>query len=195
MSLSSQQVEEVKFWRNLVRAEGAEGFIRRRRGDFYRHMHNFNGWADLSGLGLEVGTGCFSQLEWANSDMIYGVDPLADEYRTIEPQKNKNVELMTYDGENLKRWENDNFDWVVCWNVIDHTPNPQAMADEIYRVIYPGGKFYFEVNFDDQLSPCHYGLWNEEIVNKTLSKFTKLYSQVIRNDADSQSLYYGVYQK
>lgn len=195
LSLNPKQVAEMHFWTNLVKSEGKEGFIRRRRGDFYRHMNNFNGWADLSGSGLEVGTGCFSQLEWANHSKCWGIDPLAEEYRKIEPEPNSRVKVLTDNGESIELFLDEEMDWVVCWNVIDHTPNPQYMADEIYRVLKPGGKLYFEVNFDDLLHKPHYAIWNEEMVNNTLSKFKQLYKNILRNDPDRQTLFYGVYEK
>lgn len=193
--LNPKQVEEVNFWKSLVREEGTTKFIRRRRGDFYRHMNNFDGNADLSGVGIEIGTGCFSQLEWANSDEIIGVDPLMPEYEGIFPFINKRVSMRHLDGENLPDSFTDRFDWVVCWNVIDHTPDPKKMVQEMYRVLRHGGKIYLEVNFDDQLAAPHYSLWNEEMVNFNFPIIDQRYSKSVRNEADRQTLFYAVYKK
>ncbi|MGB9723216.1 MAG: methyltransferase domain-containing protein [Chloroflexia bacterium] len=33
----------------------------------------------------------------------------------------------------------DSFDWVCCWDVLEHVQNPQAVLAEAYRVLHPGG--------------------------------------------------------
>lgn len=200
--MNDKQIAELDFWRNLIKSEGKEGFIRRRRADFYRHMNNFNGWADLDGYGLEVGAGCLSMVGLCAGefDEYYGfipkcIDPLSNEYLPILKEYRLGTLNCEYgDGESLDDRSNQ-FHWVINWNVIDHTPNPQKMADEMYRVLKRSGKLYFEVNFDDELAKPHYSLWNEAKVNEVLSKFKLLYKKIIRNEADKQTLYYGVYEK
>lgn len=199
--MNEKQIAELDFWRNLIKSEGKEGFIRRRRADFYRHMNNFNGWADIEKYGLEIGGGCLSMIEMCvgvfdeYSGPSISIDPLADEYRKILSEyRLSRLGSISGDGENLK-WKDGEFEYVINWNVIDHTPNPQKMADEMYRVLESNGKLYFEVNFDDELAKPHYSLWNEDKVNKVLSKFKLLYKNIIRNEADKQTLFYGVYEK
>lgn len=193
--LNPKQFEEVQFWRQLVKEEGTQKFLQRRRADFYRHMNNFEGHADLSGDGIEIGTGCFSQLEWANSRSIVGVDPLVTEYSLILPIRNTLVSMRELDGENLPESFTNQFDWAVCWNVIDHTPNSVKMVQEMYRVVKHGGYIYLEVNFDDALQLPHYGLWVEETVDFHFPIIDQKYKNIIRNDKDKQSLFYAVYQK
>ncbi len=193
--LNPKQVEELKFWKGLVAREGMTQFLKRRRADFYGHMHDFEGNIDLTGEGIEIGTGCFSQLEWANSDHIIGVDPLAQEYQSILPRTNSRVSVRELDGENLPESFAGRFDWVVCWNVIDHTPDPKKMVREMYRVLKHGAKIYFEVNFDDELAKPHYGIWSEETVNFNFPIINQKFKKIIRNDKDKQSLFYAVYEK
>jgi SAM-dependent methyltransferase len=196
--MNDKQIQELDFWVRLIKSEGVSGFIRRRRADFYRHMDKFNGWADLSKKGLEIGSGLYSMMNFCNSYDVRTIDPLSIKYRDIlfENKITDEVRTTPADGESIL--ENDNtFDWIVNWNVIDHTPKPDKMIGEMYRVLKPGGKLYFEVNFDDKLAICHYSLWNKEVVDEHFSKlaFKKLYSYEYRNEPDKQSLYYGVYQK
>ncbi len=193
--LNPKQQAEVDFWKWLVKKEGRDGFIRRRRADFYRHMNNFDGYADLSGRGIEIGTGCYSQLEWANSDSIVGVEPLNDEYMRFQPERNKFVSVRTLDGEKLPASFSESFDWAVCWNVMDHTPDPLKMSYEIWRVLKHGGYLFFEVNFDDELAKPHYSIWAESTVDYYLPIVDKKWEKKIRNEADKQTLYYAVYRK
>lgn len=193
MNLSSQQQHEVHFWKWLVKVEG-EKFFDRRKNDFKRHTDQYDGKCDLKGKGIEFGTGCFSMLEYSEAKSVIGIDPLADEYNNILPNKNSKVTIIQGDGENVT-FKDDTFDWAVCWNVLDHTPSPEKMVSEMFRVIKPKGKIYFNVNFDDQLSPAHYGLWRKDTVEKYFGNYKKVYEKEIRNEPDQQTWYYAIYEK
>lgn len=194
MNLNPKQEAEISFWRHLCETETPEQFLRRRRSDFYNNIVHYAGWCDLHGDGLEVGTGCFSQLEWACDAWIDSIDPLNDVFDSFLKVKNARVQLQTTDGENLP-FEDASYDWVVNWNVIDHTPNPQKMADECFRVLKPGGFLYFEVNFDDSLAAPHYALWNQATVDAHLDPSLRIFENAVRVEQDRQTRYYAVYQK
>jgi SAM-dependent methyltransferase len=191
--VNTKQLHELDFWVRLLKSEG-NNFFERRRDDYRRHTNMFKGQIDLSGYGLEMGTGCYSMLEFSPAKSVIGVDPLAKEFNGILPKLNKKVDVLPEDGENLSFGGNV-FDWVVCWNVIDHTPDPMKMASEMFRVLKPGGKLYFNVNFDDRLASCHYSLWNKEKVDYCLDDFVKLWEEETRNDPDEQTWYYGIFLK
>ena len=40
-------------------------------------------------------------------------------------------------------FENNQFDRIVCTDVLVHVPNPQEVIDEVARVLRPGGQFFF----------------------------------------------------
>lgn len=195
MSLNAKQEAEVQFWRHLCETETPEQFLRRRRSDFYNNIVHYAGWCDLSGQGLEVGTGCYSQLEWVpGKGDVLSIDPLNDVFDSFLKIKNQLVYTQTADGEQLP-YEDNAFDWVVNWNVIDHTPDPKKMADECFRVLKPGGHLYFEVNFDDQLAIPHYALWTKETVDAHLDPSLRIFENAVRVDQDRQTRYYAVYRK
>jgi ubiquinone/menaquinone biosynthesis C-methylase UbiE len=129
--------------------------------------------------------------------VTFAVDPLLEEFDKIREHKDsKNVFYLWGDGENLS-FCNGFLDFVFCVNVIDHTPNPQRMVNEIYRVLKENGKLFFEVNFDDELSPAHYGLWTIDTVRTcfTNDKWKTIKEETKRNPNYNQSLYQAIYQK
>ncbi len=196
--MNQQQATEIKFWKNLIKAEGAETFKRRRIRDYYNHMSRFDGNADPVGTGLEVGSGCYSMLNCIWQWDIYSIDPLANEYNQLcdEVGLPQRIVPVQASGEETD-FADDFFSWVVCWNVIDHTPDPGKMAQEMYRVLKPGSPLYFQVNFDDWLSPAHYALWDRQMVADLVDSVfgPPKWESTIRNNQDAQDWFYGVYYK
>lgn len=178
---------ELAFWRDLCNGGNIE---RIRKIDYNDNFKNFPSFKKQKGLGLEVGSGLVSMLEFSDKNAI-SIDPLMDEYNKIY-KMDGDIICKNMDGEDLK-FDDNSFDYVVNINVIDHTPNPDKMIDEIYRVLKKGSKLYFEVHFDRVLGDAHYNLWNKETVKKHLKKFKLNTKKVI--DMDFQSKYYAEYIK
>ncbi len=191
--MNPKQQVEVGFWSNLYKQLGHDGFMKQRETDYYDNIKPYGDLINLKGVGLEVGTGCYSQLEWCDG-IVVSIDPLQEEFKRICQPYNDKVKTQTADGEGL-HFKDSYFDWVVCFNVHDHTPNPQLMADEFFRVLKPKGKLYYEVHFDDALSPAHYALWREEIVNEYFKNRKQTFKTILRNDPGNQYKFYAIYEK
>jgi SAM-dependent methyltransferase len=190
--MTTQQVQEVAFWKGLHSQLGEKGFAQLRDLDFVGKTSHFPSFGGQEGLGLDVGCGLVSILEGTGKHFM-AVDPLIEEYRKILPLDEATYHAML-DGKVPD--ENECFDWVLCVNVIDHTPDVPLLVSEMHRVLKPGGKLFFEVNFDDRLSPCHYALWDESMVAASLSgKFEQTHRFTERNEPDKQSLYHAEYTK
>ena len=56
-----------------------------------------------------------------------------------------------YDIHDLK-FDDETFDGVVCWSILEHVPNPQKAISELYRVLKPGGQIWVQLPF---LYPFH----------------------------------------
>ena len=95
---------------------------------------------------LEVGSGAHGLIFFFEASDRVGVDPLADEYRLLFPAWQGMARTVAGFGEDLP-FENASFDIVLCDNVVDHAKNPRRIAEEIARVLKPGGLLYFTVNF------------------------------------------------
>jgi len=184
-----KQNNELQFWRQLYTSHSNYPAFRRTDGD--EKMKYFIDIKNRDGLGLDVGSGLISVFEGLNNKII-AVDPLMDEYGVIY-SVDSDIEYKKMDGEELD-FPEGHFDYAFCVNVIDHTPNPQKMADEIKRVVKKGGKIYFEVNFDDSLTDCHYALWNKEKVDEVFGDLKLEFEKLERNQRDSQSLYHAIYE-
>jgi SAM-dependent methyltransferase len=163
--LAPQQNAELDFWRDLVAAHG-EYYIAYRAAEYYDKTKYWPSWKDQTGGGLEVGCGCVSVYE-CSPKFIMAMDPLADYYNLILKSHGLAESLhrkMQVGGEGRFPWANEAFNFVICQNVIDHSPNSRTVLEEIRRVLEPGGRLYFEVNLEAGLAPPHYSVWTEQMV-------------------------------
>src|SRR5690606_18695326 len=53
---------------------------------------------------------------------------------------------FTWDGKKMP-FEDDSFDTAMATEVLEHCPEPEVVLKEIYRVLKPGGIFFFTVPF------------------------------------------------
>lgn len=94
---------------------------------------------------LEVGCGAGTDLlKFARAGAICTAVDLTDAGIALTSSRlfkdGLTADLRKGDAEALP-FENDTFDFVYSWGVIHHTPNTPKAAQEILRVLRPGGKF------------------------------------------------------
>ena len=58
---------------------------------------------------------------------------------------------FNYDIHDME-FEDETFDAVVCWSILEHLPNPQKAISELHRVLKPGGEIWVQLPF---LYPYH----------------------------------------
>jgi SAM-dependent methyltransferase len=104
---------------------------------FLSEIRQIVAFDDQTGV-LDVGCGISTVLEFVRGRR-YGVDPLADRYRTIYEYP-EDLHIQRAYGESLPFSDNA-FDVVFCSNCIDHTESPMRLVAEVDRVLRPGGHF------------------------------------------------------
>jgi len=94
---------------------------------------------------LEIGCGSHGMIHYIDDAMIkVGIDPLCSRYRDYFVDWDSNVHHVTGTGENLP-FNNNAFDAVICYNVIDHGISPPTILKEIERVLKHNGHLVFSV--------------------------------------------------
>jgi SAM-dependent methyltransferase len=91
---------------------------------------------DDESLILDVGCGISTVLHYLPGHR-YGIDPLADRYKTVYSYP-VDLDIRVGYGESIP-FDHDFFNIVTCSNCIDHTNDPAATMREIRRVTKPGG--------------------------------------------------------
>ncbi|AVR43845.1 class I SAM-dependent methyltransferase [Christiangramia fulva] len=83
----------------------------------------------------------------------------------------------TWDGQSIP-FEADSFDTVMATEVLEHCPDPELVLKEIYRVLKPGGVFFFTVPF----------LWNLHEVPHDEYRFTPFALERILKNAGFRNI-------
>lgn len=72
--------------------------------------------------------------------------------------------------------QNESVDSVICTGVLEHVANPGLAVKEIYRILKPGGRVFFEVPFMQtyHASPQDYYRWTPDGLRQILKDFILL---------------------
>lgn len=88
-----------------------------------------------AGCGLAYGTKMLGQ---AGADEVVGMDVAAAVLDSVRPDMPANVRLEPGDIRELP-YENNSFDLVICFEVIEHLDSPRSALNELARVLAPKG--------------------------------------------------------
>jgi 2-polyprenyl-3-methyl-5-hydroxy-6-metoxy-1,4-benzoquinol methylase len=153
----SAQKNEKTFWEGILFKKEDElykppskKFIRDYALDYFNNFSlNLN---SLDGKKIiDVGCGPFGIIsglyELTKNTMIFGVDPLMNDYVNFGylPNDPERVTLLDAKGEDLLNLQ-DSFDFVFSRNVFDHVENPEKFAHSCSGLLNRNGKCYISYN-------------------------------------------------
>ena len=88
---------------------------------------------------VDVGSGPISALEFLPEAAIkFAIDPLADEYERVYPERDRTIEWIKAEAESLPITRNF-AGLVLCMNALDHFERPLEALIEMNRILRPGG--------------------------------------------------------
>ena len=118
-----------------------------------------NALPEFSGILLDVGCGSQPYRSLLTSspskvDRYLGLDLQGQSYGGVPATERTD---LTWDGITIPL-ANDSIDTAIATEVLEHCPEPAVTLSEIYRVLRPGGTFFFTVPFLWPLhdSPCDF---------------------------------------
>jgi len=103
-------------------------------------------WEGLDTLDLGCGGGFMSEALASRGARVVGIDPwimVLRVARTHSQTSKLDIQYVASAGESLPLDDNC-MDRVVCVDVLEHVPDLRKVLAEIYRVLRPGGIFFFD---------------------------------------------------
>lgn len=147
---------ELDFWVGRLEADGGTF-----TNDHYRDvMLGIAGETDAAFLSGKVvadfGCGPRGSLQWIEDAALrIGIDVLADRYvDAFTSNFLKHNMLYVKSTEKVVPLPTASVDVMFTVNAIDHVDNFEAICDELYRVIKPGGEFLGSFNLEEPPTAC-----------------------------------------
>jgi SAM-dependent methyltransferase len=146
------QLHELAFWRWVA----FQGYGGRPPQEFPSHQRKWmlscfarTGWSldELNSARIvEIGCGPLGMIEYLPGLDKVGFDPLNDHYQKLfRDVRSGDVRYVTQ-LESLVADRREGFDLLICFNVLDHTPDPLLILRQAMSLLRPGGRFLVEVN-------------------------------------------------
>lgn len=182
----------LQYWSDLIQQYGDQ-YYEHRCWEYNHRMNVFPGFFKQEGQGLDVGCGCVSIFEACHTAVV-GADINVHEFNEMMPAAVKAKLRMSYvnlDGENLAPFGDSSFDWLACLDMIDYTPSPHRMLAEMYRVLKPSGKMYFQVALSPAIEAPRHRAWSMRTVKEHLGSV----GFIMMNDCRTPFSYSATYRK
>lgn len=137
---------------------------------------------------LDLGCGLGRYFPFLKGSKITGLDftqKVLDQARADHLDLDPKVDNWDIAKNGLKLYEDNTFDFIFCGEVIEHMENPQALIDEMYRVVKKGGIVITTTPYQDRIV-CAEHLWEYDYYD--LAELYKAFKYV------AVSRYYSVYE-
>jgi ubiquinone/menaquinone biosynthesis C-methylase UbiE len=99
---------------------------------------------------LEIGSGPIRILSYLKWGKKYALDPLSDFYKekpALVALRDNTVNFIKGTGEQIP-FPDGYFPIVIIDNILDHVSDPDAVLNEIYRVLSNSGILYIKLNIN-----------------------------------------------
>lgn len=138
---NNAQKAEIDFWKQ---GEQKYGHFSKQYWD--RELENYFGHIQLDDFVhksvLEVGCGPKGMIHYIPAKQKVGIDPLIENYKKLGILEDGDVKHLTGVGEELD-FPDENFDIIICFNVLDHCEKPPTVCKEMCRVLKNDGRIIF----------------------------------------------------
>lgn len=182
-SLSSDQIK--KYWKDNARYDW---YVARRKGNLFervfynlkiRHILSLAKFKDKQILDMGCGTGVNTMDFYKKSKETVGIDISSWAVKRAR-KKFKGIKFYIRDSENTG-FPDNHFDIIVNTGLIQYLKNPRQTADEMHRILKPGGIAIVEV-------PWRYSVYNSRIIRRLITGQQNPNDEPINKTYDTRTL-------
>ncbi len=123
---------------------------------------------------LDIGCGpCPNTISLVHCASVHVLDPLLDFYKGIQPFGWRFFASLLPIGAEKLPFNDNSFQYVYCWNVLDHTQNANKILSEIARVLVTNGQLLLgcDVRDDHGGGVAHPYFWSMEVFESKILKY------------------------
>ncbi len=116
---------------------------------------------------LDIGCGSKPALEWFNNGIKYNIDPLLQEYLKIKQISHywetfNKEQLINAPAEELQNNLINKCDFIICWNVLDHSYNWRKILENAANYLNKNGVFLLGTDHGHKSHIGHPGIENSQ---------------------------------
>lgn len=140
----------------------------------FEHFDNFlEGWNGVKVLDVGCGGGYACEYLAQRRAVVFGTDLMAEsleQARDHARENNLEIEYHQCTAERLP-FSDNSMEAVTCFDVLEHIPDKGRTLGEIYRVLKPGGWFFFDT-FNKTFWSKVFVIWLGEILIRFMPRGT-----------------------
>jgi 2-polyprenyl-6-hydroxyphenyl methylase/3-demethylubiquinone-9 3-methyltransferase len=138
--------------------------------------------ANSQTLDVGCGGGILSESLSLKGAMVTGIDLAEDSLKAAQTHADKNHIVVNYEkisAEEFAEKHSEQFDNVICMELLEHVPNPESLVNACAKLCKPGGNIFFSTI---NRTPKAYALTivGAEYILKMLPKGTHDYKKFIK---------------
>lgn len=150
IAVAEKNDSELAFWMNSFATEGRKrAAFRKLYIQLYCHYLSVRKTTFKGKILLDVGCGPHGAVGWFDTQLTFGVDPLANRYHLNFDLSKDNVVYLNTGVEKIPLIDSS-VDVVISRNAIDHVDSLPSAINEIYRIIKHGGTLLMAVNYQEE---------------------------------------------